>query len=525
MVHHSNEPTSSGSLESLTVKETNYTTKTPQKPLFSGKSEFCSWLLLCFTTGPVASMTRTYVPAAIQSLAVKLGRTSTGELCSSTGNDCFVKFGVGKVHHTSYVLYLKSIYTALEGLIALLVSGIADYSNYRKWFLIVSIMFYGLCALPFAGLTDATYAQLHTMSALYGWLNITNGVYQIIEASYIPLFMRAKGMEIKHEEKGKDAEVLRREIVLRRGSKVSVLGLLAGNLGGVIALVTGIIISYTRGGPAIDGSHNFLLAITIAGCVTASSTLVAVLFIPSVEGKSKPVDGGFTLLLTFKRMWSLLKQIRQYPNAFLLCISWVIWNATYTNFLSVFILLFRSTLGIGTTDSEYTVYTWLSYVISSLGSLAWMFSYPHAGLKMKTWAYNFLAISLFTNFWGTLGISNNTKIGFKHRWEFWVFDVLYSGSSSALRSLNRVLYSTLLPEGDEAQFFGLEVLLGVAIGWIGDLVNATIQDRTGIDRMPFVPNTVLVLVSLVLYILCDTEKGMADAQKLLIQAQANESTV
>lgn len=96
-----------------------------------------------------------------------------------------------------------------------------------------------------------------------------------------------------------------------------------------------------------------------------------------------------------------------------------------------------------------------------------------------------------------------------------MFDVLYSSSSSALRSLNRVVYSTLLPQGEEAQYFGLEVMLGISVGWIGDLVNASIQDRTGKDRFPFVANTVLVFISLVLYRVCDFEKGMCEAAKLV----------
>jgi MFS-type transporter involved in bile tolerance (Atg22 family) len=452
-------------------------------------------------------MSRTYVPAAIQSVAVAVGHDSHGGPCLPRGNDCFVKFGTGWVHSTSYVLYLKAIYTALEGVLALLLMGIADFSNYKKIILIGSIMAYGCFALPFSGLTSKTYATLRGLSALYGLLQVTSALYQILEASYIPKFMRA---EVPH---GEVADDVRKKMVLAKGSKVSVLGIVMGNLGGICALLIGIIISYTRGGPEVDGYHNFLLAITIAGCVTVVSGIFASYFIPSTKGKTKP-KGEYLIFLTFKRMWFLLKQIGKYPNAFLFCVAWVIWNVTYTNFLSVFILLFRSTLGLGSSDAEYTVYIWLSYAISSVGSLTWMFLYPRTSIKIKHWSYVFLGVSLFSNFWGCLGISATTNVGFKHRWEFWLFDVFYSGTSSALRSLNRVVYSTLLPEGEEAQYFGLEVMLGVSVGWIGDLVNATIQDKTGNDRMPFLPNVILVFISLVLVIVCDTEKGMQDVRKV-----------
>lgn len=487
---------------------TTTTIVNPSPEIWNRKTIFRAWLLLCFTTGPVASMSRTYVPASIQSAANAVGQNSHGGPCAARGNDCFVRFGTGWVHATSYVLYLKAIYTALEGVIALLLMGIADYANYKKVILIGSIIAYGVFALPFAGLSHSTYDDLRGLSALYGLLQVTSALYQIIEASYIPKFMYARPMEV-----GEVPEEVRRQMVLNRGSTVSVLGLVVGNVGGIAALVIGIIISYSRGGPAEEGYHNFLLAITIAGCVTIVSGLFASYCIPSTEGKPRPKE--WLVLVTFKRMWGLLQQIQEYPHAFLFCISWVIWNVTYTNFLSVFILLFRSTLGLGNSDPEYTVYIWLSYAISSMGSLVWMLCYPRLQLKIKHWGYGFLGVSLFTNLWGCVGISKHTPFGFKHRWEFWTFDVVYSGTSSALRSLNRVVYSTLLPEGDEAQYFGLEVFLGVAVGWIGGLVNAVIQDRTNNDRFPFLPNAILVAVSLVLLAVCDVERGMRDVRRVL----------
>ncbi|WEJ95444.1 hypothetical protein PSN45_002963 [Yamadazyma tenuis] len=470
------------SLKTPSLHETISEVAPNSDSIWSKKKIYRSWLLLCYATGPVASMSRTYVPAAIQSIATLVGRTSQGGVCARRGNDCYVKFGTSWVHSTSYVLYLKAISTAVEGVIAILFMGIADYSNYRKILLCGSILFYGLIALPFAGLTDKTYATMTGLSVLYALLNVTDCVYQITEGSYIPLFMRASS------PKGETSEEVRRNIILKRGSTVSVMGIVLGNCGGLTALLIGIIISYGRGGPIANGYHNFLLAITIAGCLTVVFSIISAYFIPSVQAKPKP-KGEFLLFLSIKRCISLLKNITKYPQAFIYCISWVIWNVSYSNFLSVFVLLFRSTLGIGSSDAEYTVYTFISYIVASLGSLG--------------------------NFWGTLGINSKVKIGFKHRWEFWVFEVLFNASGSSLRSMNRAVYSTLLPEGDEAQYFGLEIMLGIATGWIGSLVNATIQDRTNNDRFPFLPNMFLALIALGLYSICDTEKGMRDVEKLV----------
>ena len=74
-----------------------------------------------------------------------------------------------------------------------------------------------------------------------------------------------------------------------------------------------------------------------------------------------------------------------------------------------------------------------------------------------------------------------------------------------MRSLNRCVYSLLLPE--ETKHNTLDwVTLGIASGWIGGLVNAVIQDRTNDDRFPFLPNMILVVVSLIVYYYVDLQK-------------------
>lgn len=490
---------------------------TDERRLWSTRKSLLIWLLLCYSTGPVSSMSRTYVPAAIQSVAHALGhQKGTMKPCLAKGGTCVVRFGGGEVDYNSYVLYLNAIFTSVEGVISIILSGIADFSNNKKIFLIGSILLFGAAALPFAGLTAKNYSTLMGLSALYGIMNAVSPVYEIMEGAYIPVFMRARA-----PSKGTVAEDVRRKQVLARGSSVSVLGLVIGNVGGITALLIGIIITYGRGSATKDGYHNFLLAITIAGCLTITFASISFFIFPSSRGR--PIPPGTNLFtLPFVRLYELMKGIRRYPEAYKLCVAWVIWNVSYSNFLSIFGLLFRSELGLGKADKEYTIYSFMTPFVASIGSLTWMFLYPRMNLHIKTWAYGFFFLSIFTIFWGCLGIGKNINVGFKHRAEFWVFEVVYVGSSSAMRSLNRALYSSLLPEGSEAQYFGLEITLGVATGWIGSLVNATIQNRTGNLRYPMLPNVFLACIALGLYTLVDIDKGMRDAEKLVDDDSSSE---
>lgn len=147
-----------------------------------------------------------------------------------------------------------------------------------------------------------------------------------------------------------------------------------------------------------------------------------------------------------------------------------------------------------------------------MGSLSWLFSFRRAKLHIKSWAYIFLSVNILCVFWGCLGISSNVSIGYKHQAEFWVADFLFMSTSSALRSLNRVLYSSLIPKGSEAAFFGLEITLDLATGWINPLVQGVIQNRTHNLRFPMIPNLLLMVAALLLYIWTDIDQGMRDAE-------------
>jgi MFS-type transporter involved in bile tolerance (Atg22 family) len=211
----------------------------------------------------------------------------------------------------------------------------------------------------------------------------------------------------------------------------------------------------------------------------------------------------------------LFRSAPRYPEVFKLCIGWILWNTGYSNFLSVISALFLEVSGLNGSDGVYAVWTFTSVIFACLGSLGWMFLFPYFNFPIKRWAYAFLGVNIACVLWGTIGISDDVGIGYKHVAEFWVEQVLFMSTSSALRSYNRVLFASMLPRGAEAQFFGLEIILDLATGWINPLVQGVIQDNTHNLRFPMIPNLLLMVVSLGLYIWVDVEKGIQDAKQEL----------
>lgn len=131
--------------------------------------------------------------------------------------------------------------------------------------MMASIFLFGALALPFAGLTDQTYSHLTALSVLYCLLTTVGGVYTVIEGSYIPIFMRSTGWFRDSRVAADKGE----RTSWNKGVSVSVLALVASNVGGLTALLIGVVLVYGRGSYVKVGYFNYLLAITIAGCITS----------------------------------------------------------------------------------------------------------------------------------------------------------------------------------------------------------------------------------------------------------------
>ncbi|KAJ5280944.1 hypothetical protein N7478_006316 [Penicillium angulare] len=482
------------------------------KSAFNSKKALWAFLVLCYSTGPTSAMVSNYVSAAILSAANLLGhQAGSHKPCPRRGTNinCRVKFGAVEIDYASYTLYLRAISRSTEGVLSILTAGLADYSYYRKTMMMTSIFLFGLLALPFAALTGKTYSHLTALSVLYCLLTTVSGIYTVIEGSYIPIFMRSTGWFRDVEVTGVQSE----NSTWNKGVSVSVLALVSSNVGGLTALIIGVILVYGRGSYVKIGYHNYLLAITIAGCITIVFAIIGQFLLPSVRGKEVDSTKDKThLLLAAKNWFRMLKSAPRYSEAFKLCIGWVLWNTGYSNHLALIGSLFIQVTGFSTGSHVYSVWSFTSVIFACMGSLGFMYLYPRLKIPVKAWVYTFLMVNILCVLWGCIGISDDVTIGYKHQAEFWVEQVLFMSTSSALRAYNRAIYSTLIPENSEAQFFGLEITLDLATGWINPLVMGVIQNRTHNLRFPMIPNLLLMIAGLGSYWSVDVSKGIAQAK-------------
>jgi hypothetical protein len=200
--------------------------------------------------------------------------------------------------------------------------------------MMTSIFLFGLLSLPFAAMSKQDYSHLTALSTLYVALTVVQGVYTVVEGSYIPIFMRSVGWFPDRERFGdqlQDRIDAQSRGIWKEGFKVSVWGFFFSNMGALVALLIGVVIQYSRGASATIGYHSYLLAITTAGCLTSKRFLPwltsqfidqklvvfaiwGMFLLPSIPEEEKP-EGQSIFVLPVKGWIRLVRSATRYRQA------------------------------------------------------------------------------------------------------------------------------------------------------------------------------------------------------------------
>lgn len=124
----------------------------------------------------------------------------------------------------------------------ILAAGSADYSKYRKPMMMATICIFSILFLPLAAIYRPSYQNLTSLSAIYCTSIVFMGVFMIIQASYIPMFMATARLSppvgpIETTQRENSAS-------WAKGAMVSTWGIVVNNIGMILAVLVGVIISH-----------------------------------------------------------------------------------------------------------------------------------------------------------------------------------------------------------------------------------------------------------------------------------------
>lgn len=114
--------------------------------------------------------------------------------------------------------------------------------------------------------------------------------------------------------------------------------------------------------------------------------------------------------------------------------------------------------------------------------------------------------------WGIIGLFTN-RFGLHQQWEIYVFASYYGFLVGALQSFSRVIFSELIPSGDESEFFSLYAITDKGSSWVGPLLQSLIADLSGRPRAGLFVLIVMIWAPIpILVWLVDMKRGTQDAK-------------
>jgi len=151
----------------------------------------------------------------------------------------------------------------------------------------------------------------------------------------------------------------------------------------------------------------------------------------------------------------------------------------------------------------------LNSLCAGLGSQLATRAQARFGCQTKTMLMMTLCVLCLPPVWGLIGMTNNV-IGFIHGWEMLIISCLFGGALGPMQGYSRTLFALLIPEGEEANYFGIYQITDKGSSFLGPLVVSVITQATGSMRPALVYPLILILVSIVLLWKFDISRGILE---------------
>jgi UMF1 family MFS transporter len=355
----------------------------------------------------------------------------------------------------------------MVALTAPIMGAIADFSRSKKKFLFINcyltVIFTAL--LYFVGPGQISKGMIFFIIANFGF-NSANVFYD----AFLPELTTADNI-----------------------GKVSGYGWALGYVGGLLSLLVSLVlINYdVRWVFPMIALHFFIFS------------LFTFVWLKEVQRPSKRTN---YLKTAYKRVYSSLKNIRQYPQLLKFILSYFVYNDGITT-----VIAFAAIYGItryGMDTKAMLIYFILAQFTSILGAAVFGWLTDKRGVKLS------LTISLLiwvaVVFWAFFCTSAS---------EYYFVGLLAGLAIGSSQSNSRTMLSMLTPCEREAEFFGFYTLTGRLSSIIGPILYGWIAHRTGDIRYSILTLIVFFSTGLVLLQFVDPKKGLLDARPVNIKTQ------
>jgi UMF1 family MFS transporter len=382
----------------------------------------------------------------------------------------------------SYLPYMISLSVILQVIFLPILGAIADYSHIRKQMLIL-----------FATLgASATIAMFFVTNGLW-WLggvlfllaNLSFGAAMVFYNAYLP--------DISSPD---------------RRDRVSSFGWAMGYLGGGLLLLLNLLLYQFRDALGISAGLAVRINLASAGVWWLGFSLITWRTLRPRHARRELPAGANYASIGFKQLRQTLGELKHFPNTLHFLLAYLIYNDGVQTVIAVSAIFGAEELGldVGTLSMVILVVQFVA-VFGALffGWLAGKIGTKRA-LVLSLVIWSVVVIYAYGFLYDTLG--------------FWILGVSVGVVLGGSQALSRSLYSQMIPQGREAEFFSLYEVSERGTSWLGPLVFGLVNQLFGSLRLAILSVILFFVLGLALLVFVNVPKAIAEARRTEARAEA-----
>lgn len=450
------------------------------------------------------------------------------------GSPCVV-FTLGRIEVTTsgFAYYVIAVSVLLQALVFVSVGAMADYGKWRKKMLIVATLVGSAAAIL---MLTVVRPSLYWYAALLSVLmNIAFGTATVFYNAYLPLLAKNYHAtedievmvgEVEEDESMKMAKdtddvssldkpfpaastVGSEGARLRKhdniSSYISTRGFILGYLGAFLVLALSALYIYL----STQSFFNLEVCVALCGVWWLAFSIFPLLKLRTRPGPRLPPGTNY-LAFSWRKVWRTLKKCRRLPMTFWYLTCFFLFSDGYSTMGSVAVIFARTEMGVP--YDKLIIAVLISPFASVLGNLFFYLLQKFTRMSSKAVLVLLLCLMGLVPAWGLLGLVTTT-VGLHNEWEIYLFAGFYGFLVGALQSYSRVIFSELIPPGDESEFFSLYAITDKGSSWLGPLVQSVLLNATGNSRLGLVVLLIMIWapIPVILWVV-DIPRGVQDAK-------------
>jgi len=377
------------------------------------------------------------------------------------------------VYADSLFPYLVSLSVVLQVFFLPILGAIADYSHLKKWFM-------GIFAYIGAFATLGMYFLQGDRYLLGGLLFILANLG--FGASIV--FYNAFLSDIAPPDE--------RDRVSSQGWAMGYLG------GGILLAVNLVFVQFLAEGWGISIGDAVRISLASAGLWWAIFTLIPLARLrPRASIKQLPTRATY-LSIGFTQLGHTLRKLPRYPQSLLFLVAYLVYNDGIQTVISVSSLFGSQELGLGTASLIQLIL--MVQFVAFFGALG--FGY------LARWIGSKRAILLSLVIW--FAITVYVYAFLRTEFQFFIVGAVIAIVLGGSQALSRSLFSLMIPQGQEAEYFSLYEVSDRGTSWLGPLVFGLALQWTGSYRVALLSIASFFAVGLLLLSRVNVRKAITE---------------